>query len=654
MRLMGLATRLVLGVSVVFAAACSEKVETGPGSPYFASQPATTARVGVPYGEQVVAVDPQGSSVSYSVVTAPTGFSIDESTGAITWTPTADQAGPQNVHLRAKAKGDDGELAWQITVGYNQPPQIHGLAEESLCVGKEADTNIATLDPDGDPVTLAVLAGPDGFEIDPESGALIFTPDVALIGEHWVTISATDPYGGEAQEQVRVRVNGFGGNAEQQVRIGSNDPEWTVEYFDARPTADGNLWVSWIEEHQFLDDQARVFAAWIEGASGCPSTPMRVGPELSGHEVWDVRVAPAPDGSAYVLWGEEAMLNGAETYGARVQRVDADGAVWEQPLRLWNANSEYQSDYNHAPFADEAGLTVVFSTETDNDSGAHAQRVSPDGARLWGADGVQIGGGNSYDISRQGVIPDGMGGAYIVWNQYDAVRAQRLLPDGTLAWDEYGVVLGYGCGGFLYWPAPHAALDADGNLFAFWNKYEYCVSRYRLQVAKVDPSGERLWHVAALGGDTQYGERSYDGPALAVTTDGGVVVAHYSYNYGQLQTWKLDGEGGINWGPLNPGYGYTPSVSSVGGDAIVVWSYSGGGSENVFAQRLAAVDGSPVWNEGYPALVAGSPDDQYSPAVHPLGDGFVTWFWNEIYDPQLDESRYTVDLQTFDANGMSY
>ena len=48
----------------------------------------------------VEASDPDGDTLSYYLTQAPTGLSIDRSTGAISWQPTNEQAGSNLVEVQ--------------------------------------------------------------------------------------------------------------------------------------------------------------------------------------------------------------------------------------------------------------------------------------------------------------------------------------------------------------------------------------------------------------------------------------------------------------------------------------------------------------------------------------------------------------------------
>jgi hypothetical protein len=77
----------------------------GNGAPSITSTPVTSATVGVAYSYDVNATDPNGDALSYSLTQAPTGMTINASTGLIAWTPTSTQSGSQAVTVRVSDPG---------------------------------------------------------------------------------------------------------------------------------------------------------------------------------------------------------------------------------------------------------------------------------------------------------------------------------------------------------------------------------------------------------------------------------------------------------------------------------------------------------------------------------------------------------------------
>ncbi len=88
----------------------------GLSGPVFTTEPPTEATVGAEY-----AYDPDvvaNGEVSWSAPVAPSGLTIDPVTGAVRWTPTASQVGPQEVAIRATEQegGAFADQAFTVTV----------------------------------------------------------------------------------------------------------------------------------------------------------------------------------------------------------------------------------------------------------------------------------------------------------------------------------------------------------------------------------------------------------------------------------------------------------------------------------------------------------------------------------------------------------
>jgi hypothetical protein len=84
-------------------------VEPANSPPVIVSTPVTTATAGVLYSYDVDANDPDvGDVLTYSLLLAPAGMTIDPTSGLIQWTPAGSQLGDNSVQVRA---ADTGGLA---------------------------------------------------------------------------------------------------------------------------------------------------------------------------------------------------------------------------------------------------------------------------------------------------------------------------------------------------------------------------------------------------------------------------------------------------------------------------------------------------------------------------------------------------------------
>jgi hypothetical protein len=84
--------------------------------PIINSTPLTSATVGIEYSYQVMATDADGDSLAYSLNTVLEGMVIELNTGLITWTPTEEQVGEQEVEVEVSDGKKAAKQEFIITV----------------------------------------------------------------------------------------------------------------------------------------------------------------------------------------------------------------------------------------------------------------------------------------------------------------------------------------------------------------------------------------------------------------------------------------------------------------------------------------------------------------------------------------------------------
>jgi RHS repeat-associated protein len=174
-------------------------VHTVDVPPVITSSPPTEAVAAALYTYAVQASDVQNNTLNWSLLSAPSGMTIDAPTGLIQWTPGETQVGTQNVVIQA----DDGQgglatQAYQVVVSDtagNKAPVITSPPPLAATVGGLYSYAVKAADPDGDKVTFSLISAPPGMTIDPTSGQVNWTPSAAELGTNLVTIAATDPAG---------------------------------------------------------------------------------------------------------------------------------------------------------------------------------------------------------------------------------------------------------------------------------------------------------------------------------------------------------------------------------------------------------------------------------------------------------------------------
>jgi RHS repeat-associated protein len=93
------------------------EIEVGNQPPEITSTPPGSALVGVPYGYDVEAKDPEGGAIRFTLTVAPPGMTIDPASGLITWTPMAGDRGDHPVSVEAKdPQGAVATQSYTVTV----------------------------------------------------------------------------------------------------------------------------------------------------------------------------------------------------------------------------------------------------------------------------------------------------------------------------------------------------------------------------------------------------------------------------------------------------------------------------------------------------------------------------------------------------------
>jgi YD repeat-containing protein len=174
---------------------------TGPNlAPTFQSAPALFVDVGSPYSYQAVAADPEFDPVEYAVAVGPPGLVVGLTSGLVQWpTPVL---GAHLVQLRATDLfGAQAYQSYYLQVlPPNHPPVFTSAPPAAAAVGAAFLYDANASDPDADLLTFALVAGPAGMIVAPDSGHVLWTPTFAQAGAHAVTLSVSDGRGGLATQ----------------------------------------------------------------------------------------------------------------------------------------------------------------------------------------------------------------------------------------------------------------------------------------------------------------------------------------------------------------------------------------------------------------------------------------------------------------------
>ncbi|AFY50369.1 RHS repeat-associated core domain protein [Nostoc sp. PCC 7524] len=179
--------------------------------PVITSIPRISSRLGNPYFYEIIASDPDGDPLTYTLTTKPEGMTLVDN--LITWTPQPQQSGANHVTLRVSDRqGGFVEQVFTINVTHqaaNRPPAITSAPDLVTNLEKEYQYNLTGSDPDGDLLLWSLDQAPDGMVIDINSGALRWQPKSTQTGNFTVAVRLMDNYGADAVQEYTLKVTGI-------------------------------------------------------------------------------------------------------------------------------------------------------------------------------------------------------------------------------------------------------------------------------------------------------------------------------------------------------------------------------------------------------------------------------------------------------------
>jgi RHS repeat-associated protein len=168
-------------------------------APVITSQPLTQARADVPLRDRVLASDPDGDPLSYSLLAAPTGMTIDAA-GQIQWPRPL--AGRHDIAVRVSDGKADAQQRYSLQVSAAARLQLQGLLTPQIAsVGQTVSLTVSAsrIDADGQripdaqggtPLRLEARLDGQPLALDAQGSARFAAP---AVGVHRILLTATDP-----------------------------------------------------------------------------------------------------------------------------------------------------------------------------------------------------------------------------------------------------------------------------------------------------------------------------------------------------------------------------------------------------------------------------------------------------------------------------
>lgn len=216
------------------------------------------------------------------------------------------------------------------------------------------------------------------------------------------------------------------------------------------------------------------------------------------------KISLTSDGGCYISWFD----NRSGSYAVYLQRLNSTGVKqFPNDGILISGNPQSSSLVDWDMITDNADNAVIVFTDTRNGSSINpfAYRISPSGNFLWGSNGVALAGdAGTYQVNPK-VMQTSDSNFVITWvysSSPNKIAFQKLSPAGAKLWGADPV---YGEGGVSEnYTYPSLVRSDNGSVIALWSGYTGSFinpGNYRLYSRKISSGAAALWQdtVYSLG-----------------------------------------------------------------------------------------------------------------------------------------------------------
>ncbi|MBD2168526.1 putative Ig domain-containing protein [Calothrix membranacea FACHB-236] len=163
------------------------------------------------YVYEVRGIDADSDTLTYSLVSAPQGATIDSQTGKLIWTPPATGEYAFKIKV-ADGKGGEDIQEYKLNVlDPNRLPSISSNPGGNATVGQNYTYQIVADNPDLDGLNFQLNQAPQGMTISPD-GLIQWTPQGNQIGAQQVKLLVKDDRGGEVEQVFTIVTQGSPAN----------------------------------------------------------------------------------------------------------------------------------------------------------------------------------------------------------------------------------------------------------------------------------------------------------------------------------------------------------------------------------------------------------------------------------------------------------
>ncbi|MFH1683540.1 MAG: hypothetical protein ABIA67_01520 [Candidatus Margulisiibacteriota bacterium] len=366
-------------------------------------------------------------------------------------------------------------------------------------------------------------------------------------------------------------------------------------------------WIIVWEDEQMGKRKIDLFAQKINSA-GTPLWKTRGVAVAAANEMQkSAAITLSPKGGVIVAWESNQFGN----YDIYSQKLSVDGALfWKTDgvVVCATKGSVVQQNVELIPNG-KGEIILVFEDARSGYFNIYAQKITRAGTLAWGKDGIAVAKVAANQAKPQ-LVPDGGGGALVCWEDHriensPSIRAQRLSAKGERLWESSLPVAKIGS----RQTNPLMISDKAGGAIITWQDNRDVLSLDDIYAQRISGKGKHLWEPKGKIVISANGEQ-LDANMISDGT-GGAILAWTDYRRGDrnpdIYAQRINLKGNAVWAEDGvlvcgaPDVQRSPKAIGDGeGGAIISWTDRGGGSYDIYAQRINMA-GQPVWmSDGIP------------------------------------------------------
>jgi hypothetical protein len=249
------------------------------------------------------------------------------------------------------------------------------------------------------------------------------------------------------------------------------------------------------------------------------------------------------------------------------------------------------------------------------------------------------------------LVPDGNGGAFIVWPDSrlgtSYIYAQRIDRHGVELWTPGGILV---CAALNGQYIPVCVNDGAGGIITAWSDLRSGASDYDVYAQRIDGDGNLLWLPGGVGIATISSNQYYQ--RIVSDGEGGAIICWQDEYSGNANVFaqRIDASGAFQWPPSGVPICVATNnqtnirlVSDGVGGAIAAWrDYRNGVEADIYAQRVNHA-GSTLWTYNGVAICTAHNTQNIGTAISDGENGaIIVWedlredIYFDIYAQRID------------------